>query len=184
MCPSCGEARCREINEVLDTCLSPVAHVCFRRSTVCNDASRHFSLKCIYLILPSISRFVHASSFNPVAYPYSRRSISIASSRTTALAKFPLSEFIPRWVKTNGCLSACPTAAKYVSRSPRIEIPGLVNQRGIRAADIYFEQLLLIGAVDSFDLSVYHWQKVTSGIDCTYVFWTSHETDSFLSRRV
>lgn len=62
----------------------------------------------------------------------------------------------------------------------RIETPGLVNQRGIRAADIYFEQLVLIGATDSFDLSVYRWQRVTSEIDCIHVFCTSHEADSFL----
>lgn len=35
------------------------------------------------------------------------------------------SEFIPRRGKTNGCLSACPTAAKYVSRSPPDWNPGV-----------------------------------------------------------
>lgn len=119
-------------------------------------------------------------SVSPVAYPYSRRSVNprTRTPSTYSLAKFPPLEFIPRRGKTNGRLSARPTAAKYVSRSPRIETPGLVNQRGIRAADIYFEQLVLIDAADSFDLSAYRWQKVTSEVDCTHVFWTSHRDRS------
>lgn len=156
MCPYRGEARCREINEVLDTCLSPVAHVCFCRSTVCNNASRHFSLKYSYFPLQLNSSFHLA--FRPcVVFQSCRVSLQppirqyriLESDRPREIPTLEIYSSSSQDERLPIGLSDCNEIRFSV------EIPELVNQRGIRAADIYFEQLVLIGAADSFDLSVY-----------------------------
>lgn len=130
-------------------------HVCSCRAAVCNDASRHFSLKQLLESFFTLREPPACRLFRPrrASLQPPIRQYRILERPPT---KYPLSEFIPRRGKTNGRYRARPTATKYVSRSPRIEIPGLVNQRGIRAADIYFEQLVSIGGANSFDLSVRH----------------------------
>jgi len=95
-----GDTRRREINEVLDTCLSPVARVCCCRSAArCNDAPGYFYLKAAtrFLFLPRTplrprSRMLFLAIFRSSVRHRAESSIrQCASSSDHPLAKFPSS---------------------------------------------------------------------------------------------
>lgn len=136
---------------MLDTCLSPVARV-FLPPRCCNDASRYFSRSLslsISLSQAAALRILRLAYAPPLAFlACSRLSLSAPSCTVPlqssicqyrisprcasahpppdSLAKIPPSEFIPRRRKTNGRYRA---VRNTFLESPRIEIPGLVNQR-------------------------------------------------------